>query len=91
MVECLQPKGREFESTCVLVFFYLYSIGLSSFLTDVPRPPSNDLWIILFQKVDAQRVNEPVCLEHQRASNYSSIRNKTPEFPIFLEPYFSIL
>ena len=29
MIQSLQPKGREFESTCVL-FFYLYSIRLIS-------------------------------------------------------------
>ena len=32
MIQSLQPKGREFESTCVLFFFYLYSIRLISFL-----------------------------------------------------------
>ena len=51
MVQSLQPKGRGFESTCV--FFYLYSIRLSSFITDVPGILTDDIWIILFQMVDA--------------------------------------
>ena len=34
MVENLQPKGREFESTCVLSF-YLYLIRLISLIIDV--------------------------------------------------------
>ena len=47
-VHSLQPKGGEFESTHVLVvfvvcFFYLYSIRLTSFIIDVPRPLSNVL------------------------------------------------
>ena len=33
-MQILQPKGRKFESTCVL--FYLYSIRLISFIIDVP-------------------------------------------------------
>ena len=40
MIQSLQPKGREFESTCV--FFYLYSIRLISFIIDVPRPLRNE-------------------------------------------------
>ena len=36
--------------------FYLYSICLGSFIIDVPRQLSNDLWITLFQKVDVQQV-----------------------------------
>ena len=33
MIQNLQPKGREFESTCLcVVVFYLYSICLISFL-----------------------------------------------------------
>ena len=51
MVQSLQPKGRGFEST--FVFFYLYSIRLSSFIIDVPRILTDDIWIILFQMVDA--------------------------------------
>ena len=40
MIQSLQPKGREFESTCECVFFQvnLYSIRLISFIIDVPRP-----------------------------------------------------
>ena len=83
MVLSSQPKCLEFESMCVPVcvcvcFFYLYSIRLRSFIIDVPRPLSNVLWAIIFQKVDALRVNEPVCLVQIRASKYYSIRNKTP-------------
>ena len=40
MVQSLQPKGREFESTYVLVFFFvflpLYEL-LTSFIIDVPH------------------------------------------------------
>ena len=42
MVQSLQPKGREFESMCVL-FFYLYSIRLISCSIDVPRPLGNEI------------------------------------------------
>ena len=52
MVQSLRPKGRAFESTCVL-FVYLYSIRLSAFIIDVPRALSNNIWINLFQMVDA--------------------------------------
>ena len=67
-----------FLFVCVCVFFYLYSIRLRSFIIDVPRPLSNVLWVIIFQTVDALRVNEPVCLVQIRASKYYSKRNKTP-------------
>ena len=50
MIQSLQPKGRAYE--CVL-FYYLYSFCLSSLIIDVPIPLSNDIWIILFQMVDA--------------------------------------
>ena len=43
MIQSLQPKGREFESTCVLYFFYLYSIRLISFIIDVPRTLRNKI------------------------------------------------
>ena len=52
MVQSLLPNVCEFESMCVLVFFYLYSICLNSFIIDVPRPQSNDLWMTIFEKVD---------------------------------------
>ena len=42
MIQSLQPKGREFESTCVLIL-YLYSIRLISFIIDVPRPLGNEI------------------------------------------------
>ena len=42
MVESLQPKGREFESTCVLSF-YIYLIRLISFIIDVPRPLRDEI------------------------------------------------
>ena len=70
MVESLQPKGREFESTYVLVFFVflLYSIRLTLFIIDVPRPLSSVLWIIIFKRLMRNAYTEPVCLEHLRAS-----------------------
>ena len=42
MIQSLQTKGRELESTCVL-FFYLYSIRLISFIIDVPPPLRNEI------------------------------------------------
>ena len=42
MIQSLQPKGREFESTCVFIF-YLHSIRLISFIIDVPRPLRNEI------------------------------------------------
>ena len=42
MIQSLQPKDREFESTCVL-FLYRYSIRLISFIIDVPRPLRNEI------------------------------------------------
>ena len=69
MVESLQPKGREFESTYVLFFvFLLYSIRLTSFIIDVPRPLSSVLWVIIFKRLTRNAYTEPVCLEHLRAS-----------------------
>ena len=54
MTQSLQPKGREFESTCVCVcVFYLFLIRLISFIIDVPRPLRNEILDILLQKVDA--------------------------------------
>ena len=43
MIQSLQPKGREFESTCVCFFQNLYSIRLISFIIDVPRPLRNEI------------------------------------------------
>ena len=42
MVQSLQPKGREFETTYVL-FLKLYSIRLISFIIDVPRTLRNEI------------------------------------------------
>ena len=41
MIQSLQPKCREVDSTCV--FFYLYSFRLISFIIDVPRPLRNEI------------------------------------------------
>ena len=41
MVQSLQPKGREFEST-VCVFFFTF-IRLISFIIDVKRPLRNEI------------------------------------------------
>ena len=72
MVESLQPEDREFESMYVLVFFllyfYLYLIGLTSFIIDVRRPLSNVLWIIIFKRLMRNAYTEPVRLEHLSAS-----------------------
>ena len=41
------------------------SIILRSIYIDVPRALTNDLWVFLFQTIDAEYVkNEPVRLEH---------------------------
>ena len=42
MIQSLQPKGLEFESTFVCGFFYLYSIRFISIIVDVPRPLRNE-------------------------------------------------
>ena len=84
MVQSLQQKGREF------FYFNFYSIRLTSFIIDVPRPLSNVLWIIIFKRLMRSAYTEPVCQEHLRASKKNSIRNKTPETPIS-RSVFSIL
>ena len=44
IIQSLQPKGREFKSTCVCVFsFNLYSIRLISFIIDVQRRLRNEI------------------------------------------------
>ena len=46
LIQRLQPKGREFESTCVCVcffYFYLYSIHLILIIIDVPQPLRNEI------------------------------------------------
>ena len=73
-----------------VLYFFLYSIRLISFIMDVPRPLTNVLWIIIFKRLMRNAYTEPVCLEHLRASKYNSIRNKTPEAPIS-RSVFSIL
>ena len=42
MIQSLQSKGREFESTCVF-FFYFNLNRLISFIIDVPRPLRNEI------------------------------------------------
>ena len=56
----------------VLYFFYLYSIRLTSFIIDVPRPLSNVLWIVIFKRLMRNAYTKPVCLEHLRASIYNT-------------------
>ena len=52
MIQSLQPKGLEFESTCVLfISFYLYSIRLISFIIDVPRPLKNETGTFYFKRL----------------------------------------
>ena len=51
MIQSLQPKGLEIESTCFLVSFcYLYSIRLISFIIDVPQPMRNGILDHSFSK-----------------------------------------
>ena len=64
-------KAREFEFTYVLVFcvyFYLFSIGLTSVIIEIPRPLSNVLWIIIFKRLMRTAYPELVCLDFLRAS-----------------------
>ena len=42
MIQSLQPKGREFESTCVFVFLPLFD-SFILFIIDVPRPLRNEI------------------------------------------------
>ena len=54
MVQSLQPKGREFESTYVLIFScfdFFFVILPYSIIIDVPRPLINVLWIIIFKRL----------------------------------------
>ena len=37
---------------------------------------------LYYKRLMCNTYNEPVCLEHLRASKYYSIRNKAPELPI---------
>ena len=42
------------SSPCVFFFtFILFLIRFSSFIIDVPGTLSNDIWIVIFQMVDA--------------------------------------
>ena len=94
MVISLQPKGREFESTHVLVFFivfffffYPFLIRLSPFIIDVPRPLSNFLWIIY---------SKGWCVTHtlnQSVWNNCVLQNRMVYVinrlkPLFLDQYF---
>ena len=72
LVQSLQPKGPEFESTYIL-FFCIFTSLLDSFnfiFIDVPQPLSNVfwIWIIIFKSLMRNAYTEPVCLEHLRAS-----------------------
>ena len=51
-----------------VLYFHLYSIRLTSFIVDVPRPLSNGLWIIIFKRLMRNAYTEQVCLEHLHAS-----------------------
>ena len=94
LVQSLQLKGPELESTYILIFFFLYFTSLfDSFhfiIINVPRPLSNVFWIIIFKRLMRNAYTEPVYLEHLRASKWNSIRNKTPETP-FSRSVFSIM
>ena len=70
MVQSLQPKGREFESTyfCFLYFFTSLFDSFNYIIIDVPRPLSNVFWIIIFKRLMRNAYTEPVCLEHLRTS-----------------------
>ena len=42
-IQSLQPKGRELESTCVLLFFLPLFDSFISFIIDVPRTLRNEI------------------------------------------------
>ena len=50
------------------LYVYLYSIRLTSFIKDVPRPMSNFLLIIYSKRLMRNAYTEPGCLGHLRAS-----------------------
>ena len=81
LVQSLQPKGPEFESTffSFLFFFFFWGGGgiftslsdsFNFILMDVPRPLSNVFWTIIFKRLtrNAYMYTELGCLEHLRAS-----------------------
>ena len=74
LIQSLQLKGPEFESTYFFLFFFFGILPQSLFdsfnfiIIDVPRPLSNVFWIIIFKKLMRNAYTEPVCLEHLRAS-----------------------
>ena len=71
LVQSLQPKGPEFESTKILFFVLYFTSLFDSFnfiIIDVPRPLSNVFWIIIFKRLMRNAYTEPVCLELLRAS-----------------------
>ena len=61
IVHSLQPNGIEFQSAWCVLFLPFFSIGLSSFIIDVPRPLSTDIKIILF--LMGNEYNESVYLK----------------------------
>ena len=48
------------------ITFIINAVNMSNMRgIDVPQPLINDLWVFLFQKIDAECIkNEPVRLEH---------------------------
>ena len=50
--QCFDYKRSKYNLLCLYVYI------------DVLRPLTNDLWVFLFQMIDAEYVNEPVRLEH---------------------------
>ena len=78
MIKSLQTKGREFESTCVLFFFKLYSIRLISFIIDVPRPLRN--------KILDHSISRDCCVTHKMSQ---SVRNIFRDSRENIVPYYS--
>ena len=70
MVQSLQPKGRDFESTHVHVFFFiLFLLLFDSFYFIFYRcTTTSDLLDHLFKRLMRNAYTKPVCLEHQRAT-----------------------
>ena len=74
MVQSLQPKGREFESTHVLVFCVVFVVFLPLFdsfnFIYYRCTTTSELFPLdhLFKRLMRNAYTDPVCLEHLRDS-----------------------
>ena len=87
LVQSLQPKGPEFESTHFFccIFTSLFD-SFNFIIIDVPRPLSNVFWIIIFKRLMRNAYTEPDCLEHIPSNRTVNVIKRLK--PLFLNPYF---